>query len=851
MADLDPHLIERINRLRVETPSWGYGNSGTRFKVFAQPGAARTVEEKLADAGLVHQLTGICPTVALHIPWDQVTDWKALKRVASSHGVATGAINPNLFQDDEYKLGSFCNPSAAIRRRAVDHVLECISIARETGSTAISLWLADGTNYPGQDDLRARLLQHRPARLGHCSGDLRRPWTAGYGPGRYRAPRTGGQRRANRRSPPGSTPAWRFPLQRPQLRRRRFDRGLGGSVPALPDFQRDRGGRRGCGPGGLHDRPVAQHRAEDRGHGSFGDQRPGRARQGTAGGPASTRGGTGVWRRAGRAPRADRCLRDRRASPPGGGTVGARARPGSHRGPTSKRIRRTSGQGAGTRVYGKWVSRGSSMNAARMVAVDLGAESGRVVAADFDGDRLSLEEVRRFPNLPVHLAGALQWDADKLREDVLAGLSGAGAFQSVGIDTWGVDFGLLDRSGNSLGNPGHYRDERTRGMIERAAARVPRQEIYRRTGVQFLEINIIYQLLALVLAGDARLRDADRLLTMPALVGRWLTPESVDEYTDATTTQCYDPVAGAWALDLLEQLGIPTHIFGPVVQPGTVLGPIRDELDLGAAVVVAPGTHDTASAVAAVPFVSGKHAAYISSGTWSLVGLELPAPLINDATLNANLTNEGGVAGTTRLLKNVMGLWLVQECRRAWFAAGNDYSYDQLLALAAQAGPFVAVIDPDDERLLRPGNMPALLVELAAESHQTLTADPGAIVRCVLESLAMKYRWTIERLESVTQREISLIHVVGGGARNALLCQMTADAGQRPVLAGPVEATAIGNVMLQAIALGLVDSLEQARELVRRSTEVRAYEPRSAEIWEPAWERFSAAQITATERRTS
>ena len=491
------------------------------------------------------------------------------------------------------------------------------------------------------------------------------------------------------------------------------------------------------------------------------------------------------------------------------------------------------------------------MNAARMVAVDLGAESGRVVAADFDGDRLSLEEVRRFPNLPVHLAGALQWDADKLREDVLASLSGAGAFQSVGIDTWGVDFGLLDRSGNSLGNPGHYRDERTRGMIERAAARVPRQEIYRRTGVQFLEINTIYQLLALVLAGDARLRDADRLLTMPALVGRWLTPESVDEYTDATTTQCYDPVAGAWALDLLEQLGIPTHIFGPVVQPGTVLGPIRDELDLGAAVVVAPGTHDTASAVAAVPFVSGKHAAYISSGTWSLVGLELPAPLINDATLNANLTNEGGVAGTTRLLKNVMGLWLVQECRRAWSAAGNDYSYDQLLALAAQAGPFVAVIDPDDGRLLRPGNMPALLVELAAESHQTLTADPGAIVRCVLESLAMKYRWTIERLESVTQREISLIHVVGGGARNALLCQMTADAGQRPVLAGPVEATAIGNVMLQAIALGLVDSLEQARELVRRSTEVRAYEPRSAEIWEPAWERFSAAQITATERRTA
>ncbi|HVS47284.1 MAG TPA: FGGY-family carbohydrate kinase, partial [Candidatus Dormibacteraeota bacterium] len=315
--------------------------------------------------------------------------------------------------------------------------------------------------------------------------------------------------------------------------------------------------------------------------------------------------------------------------------------------------------------------------------------------------------------------------------------------------------------------------------------------------------------------------------------------------------QCYDPVAGAWALDLLGQLGIPTHIFGPVVQPGTVLGPLREELNLGTAVVVAPGTHDTASAVAAVPFQPGKHAAYISSGTWSLVGLELTAPLINDATLDANLTNEGGVAGTSRLLKNVMGLWLVQECRRAWSAAGHDYSYKQLLALAEQARPFVAVIDPDDGRLLRPGNMPAQLIELAAESHQTLAADPAAIVRCVLESLAMKYRWTTERLESVTHREISLIHVVGGGARNALLCQMTADASRRPVLAGPVEATAIGNVMLQAIALGLVESLDEARDLVRRSTAVRAYEPRSTEMWEPAWERFSAAQMTAAERRTA
>jgi rhamnulokinase len=491
------------------------------------------------------------------------------------------------------------------------------------------------------------------------------------------------------------------------------------------------------------------------------------------------------------------------------------------------------------------------MNSARTVAVDIGAESGRVMTADFDGDRLSLEEAARFSNVPLQVAGSLQWDAKRLRADVIAGLRAAGQFQSVGIDTWGVDFGLLDRAGNLLGNPGHYRDDRTRGMIEKATARVSRAEIYRRTGVQFLEINTLYQLLALVLAADARLHEAHRLLTMPALVGRWLTAESVDEYTDATTTQCFDPTAGEWAQDLLEQLGIPTRIFGPVVQPGTVLGPIREELQFGAAVVIAPGTHDTASAVAAVPFRPGANAAYISSGTWSLVGLELPAPLINDATLEANLTNEGGVAGTTRLLKNVMGLWLVQECRRAWAGAGFDHTYDDLLALAAKAPPFAAVIDPDDGRLLRPGNMPMQLIELAAESHQALAADPGAIVRCVLESLTLKYRWTIERLESVTGRQISLIHVVGGGARNALLCQMTADASRRSVLAGPMEATAIGNVILQLMALGMVDSLDQARELVRRSIDLTTYEPRSTEVWEPAWERFSAAQMTAAERRTA
>jgi rhamnulokinase len=485
-----------------------------------------------------------------------------------------------------------------------------------------------------------------------------------------------------------------------------------------------------------------------------------------------------------------------------------------------------------------------------MLAADLGAESGRAMAGNFDGERMTVEEIHRFPNRPVEVNGTLNWDALRLYSELVDAIRAAGNVASVGIDTWGVDFGLLDRAGNLIDNPVHYRDRRTEGMLEEATRHVPRHEIYSRTGVQFMQINTLYQLLALVRSGDPRLEAADRLLTMPALFAYWLCGIKADEFTDATTTQCYDPVGGRWATDLLGRLGIPDRIFGEVVPPGTELGLLPPEIAPGRVRLIAPGTHDTASAVAAVPFESDAGAAYICSGTWSLVGLEVPRPLINDAARNANLTNEGGVEGTFRLLKNVMGLWLLQECRRTWAQdRDTDVPYEELLRLVAEAPPFGPVIDPDDERLLRPGNMPALVRLLAAENGMPLNPQAGVVARCILESLALKYRWTIELLQQVTGSSIDTVHVVGGGANNRLLCQMTADACGRRVVAGPVEATAIGNLMVQAIALGLVTSLVEARQLVKRSIAVEIYEPRANAGWDDAWNRFRGALEPGVERR--
>jgi len=486
------------------------------------------------------------------------------------------------------------------------------------------------------------------------------------------------------------------------------------------------------------------------------------------------------------------------------------------------------------------------------LALDLGAESGRGLVGRLDGERLELEEVHRFPNGPVRMAETLYWDLPRLFDEIKVALRKASAahpgLDGVGVDTWGVDFGLIGRGGTLLGNPVHYRDARTEGMIEEALRRVPRERIYEITGLQFLPFNTVYQLLALERSGSPLLEVAETLLMMPDLLGWLLTGRRAGERTIASTSQLLDPRLGTWSDALCEALELPRAILPELIEPGTELGPLLESVaeEVGSArlSVLAPATHDTASAVVAVPAAGSNSAGapdwcYISSGTWSLLGAEVSAPIINAETLRDNFTNEGGVAGTTRLLKNIMGLWLVQESRRTWARAGRDLSYDELLPRAEAARPFAALVDPDDRSFLAPGDMPARLAAFCTRTGQSPPGDEGAFVRCALESLALKYRWTIERLEAILGTTIRTIHVVGGGSQNALLCQFTADACGRAVVAGPVEATAVGNVLMQATARGRIATLADARAVVARSFPVRTYEPRDASAWDDAAGRFA------------
>ena len=485
------------------------------------------------------------------------------------------------------------------------------------------------------------------------------------------------------------------------------------------------------------------------------------------------------------------------------------------------------------------------------LALDLGAESGRGLLGRFDGDRLTLEEVHRFPNGPVRMLDSLHWDVPRLFDEMKAALRKAAAghpgLDGVGVDTWGVDFGLVGRGDTLLGNPVHYRDPRTVGMMDAAFRLVPRERIYEVTGLQFLPINSLYQLLALKTAHSPLLDVAETMLMIPDLFGWLLTGRRAGERTDASTTQLLDPRDGEWSGELCEGLGLPRSILPDLIDPGTELGPLRgsvaDELGIGVPLtVLAPATHDTASAVAAVPTrgtgTNPPDWCYLSSGTWSLLGVEVPRPVIDEATLRYNFTNEGGVVGTTRLLKNIMGLWLVQECRRTWARAGRDYSYDELIARAKAAPAFATLVEPDDPTFLPPGDMPARLAAFASRTGQPIPAEEGAFVRCALESLALKYRWTIRRLERILGTTIRAVHVVGGGSRNALLCQFTADACGIPVHAGPIEATAAGNVLLQAMARRRIGTLADARAIVAASFPVDVYEPRDVAAWEDAYGKF-------------
>jgi rhamnulokinase len=485
--------------------------------------------------------------------------------------------------------------------------------------------------------------------------------------------------------------------------------------------------------------------------------------------------------------------------------------------------------------------------ALNFLALDLGAESGRVMTGKYDGGRLGISEAHRFASLPVRLPDGLHTDVLRIWSELkygmaLAGRSAGGDVAGIGVDTWGVDFALLDRQGSLLSNPYHYRDNLTEGILPKAFKRVPRAEIFNVTGLQFMPINTLYQLFALKLRGSPLIHSARRLLMMPDLFNCWLSGERANEFCIASTSQCFDLRKKTWAKPMLRKFGLPTHIFGKTVQPGSLIGGLlpegAEETGLRKGVpVIAPGCHDTALAVAAVP-AQNRDFAYISCGTWSVLGAELPEPCITAQSLAADFTNEGGVGGTFRFLKNLTGLWLVQESRREWLRKGEDSSYAELTRMAAEATPFRSIINPASGEFGRPGDMPERIRDYCRRSGQPAPESKGAVVRCALESLALSYRQTLGQLEGILGRSLNPIHIVGGGTKNGLLCQFAADATGRTVVGGPVEATAIGNVLMQAVALGEVGSVEQGRELVRRSFQTAVYEPRSFGAWDDAYARF-------------
>ncbi len=493
------------------------------------------------------------------------------------------------------------------------------------------------------------------------------------------------------------------------------------------------------------------------------------------------------------------------------------------------------------------------MNAKPYLAVDLGASSGRHLAGLFSEGVLRLEEVHRFENGGVDLGGTLYWDLPRLWSDIRVGLRLAGerwgaGIAGIGVDTWGVDFALLGPGDQVLSNPVHYRDARTKGMLERAFAKVSRDEIFRHTGLQFMQINTLYQLLAMRLAESPLLNAAQTLLLIPDVFNWLLTGEKCNEMTNASTTQFYNPVTGGWATELFEAFDLPAGILGRIAQPGTVLGPLRPalatETGLSGAKVILPGTHDTASAVMAVPAESRPGEApdwcYISLGTWALMGIESPRPVINETVARLNFTNEGGVGNTTRLLKNITGMWLLQECRRVWNQSGKNWDWESLGALSAAAEPRRSLADPDAPDFLAPANMPEAICGFCRRTGQPVPDNEGAVLRCALDGLALKFRHVLAMCEELAGRRIETVHIVGGGTRNRALCQATADACGRRVVAGPVEATAIGNVMMQAVAAGEVGSIADARSVIRRSFPVEEYEPRETAAWDEAYERFTS-----------
>ena len=477
----------------------------------------------------------------------------------------------------------------------------------------------------------------------------------------------------------------------------------------------------------------------------------------------------------------------------------------------------------------------------RALAIDLSASSGRAMLAEYREGRIVMEEIHRFANDPVMVRGTLYWDILRLLHEIKTGIAKAaqaGGFDSMGIDTWGCDFGLLGADGRLLGNPVHYRDRRTDGW---EGFHIPKDEVYMRTGIQHMQLNTLYQLDALTRGSPEQLKDAHRLLFIPDLLNYFLTGEQKTEYTIASTSQLLDAHSRDWDWALIEKAGIPRHIFSDIVQPGSVCGLLSDdiceELSAPKAKVISIASHDTASAVAAVP-AAEKDFLYISCGTWALLGTETDGPVISEKAMRFNFSNEGGVGGTIRFLKNIMGTWLIQESRRQWIREGREYGFGELEQMARASEPFRSVIDVDHPDYYKPGNLPERIRRHCRDTGQPEPVTPGEVIRCIDEGLALKFRYGFDCVRQSTGRDYRRAHMLGGGARDGLLCQMTADAGGMAVTAGPDEATVLGNIAMQLIAGGELKDVREARQAVRNSCSLKTYEPGDTSAWLPAYEKL-------------
>ena len=493
------------------------------------------------------------------------------------------------------------------------------------------------------------------------------------------------------------------------------------------------------------------------------------------------------------------------------------------------------------------------------LALDLGAESGRAILGTLQDDKLTLSEEHRFltgaeavptfyPDMvPQSLDGdcSLLWDFTRFWHEIKRSIHLAGKkarIEAVGVDTWGVDFALLDKKGNLIGSPYNYRDSRTNGMMDEAYKRLPKEKIYELTGIQFMPLNTLYQLLAMSFRNDPQFPVADKFLMVPDLINYWLSGKAVAEFTDTTTTQLYDPRKRQWSEEIIYAMGFPRHIFPDIVPPGTILGPLRGSVANETGIqplIITPASHDTGSAVSAVP-AEDNDFIWISSGTWSIVGMNSPEPIINADSYKYNFTNEGGLEGSYRFSKNIMGLWVVQQCRQQWIDEGREFSYTELTERASKAPKLKSFVDPDYSDFLRPGKTAEKVKEYCQITGQTVPQSEGEIIRAVLEGLALRYRYVIEKLEEVSGRKMSIIHIIGGGAKNQLLSQFTADALGKRVISGPVEATSIGNLIIQAIANKDIESWNEGLAIIRNSFEILTFEPGDKNPWDKAFENFKS-----------